>query len=67
MTEAIVGWKGERVRLVPPDRSLHLENALRWMNDPDITATLEINLRCSRKQEEAFFDRIESPNDSDFT
>ena len=61
MTEAIVGWKSGRVRLVPPDRRLHLENALRWMNDPEITATLEFNLGISRKQEEAFFDRIEGP------
>ena len=30
--------QGDRVRLVPPDRSLHLENALVWMNDPEITA-----------------------------
>ena len=63
----LVGWKGQRVRLVPPDRSLHLENALRWMNDPEITATLELNLGFTRKQEEAFFDRIESQNDTDFT
>src|SRR4051794_12743119 len=66
MPNAIVGWKGERVRLVPPDRRLHLENALRWMNDPEITATLEFNLGISRKQEEAFFDRIEGPSDNDF-
>jgi RimJ/RimL family protein N-acetyltransferase len=67
MTDAFVGWKGELVRLVPPDRTLHFENALRWMNDPEITATLEFNLGVSRKQEEAFFDRIEGPNDTDFT
>ena len=67
MTDALVGWKGELVRLVPPDRTLHFENALRWMNDPEITATLEFNLGFSRKQEEAFFDRIEGQNDTDFT
>ncbi len=67
MSISVVGWKGESVRLVPPDRSLHLENALRWMNDPEITATLELNLGFSRKQEEAFFDRIEVPSDTDFT
>ena len=66
MQEAIVGWKSGRVRLIPPDRRLHLENALRWMNDPEITATLEFNLGISRKQEEAFFDRIEGPNDTEF-
>ena len=36
----IVGLKGEKVRLVPSEPSLHLENALRWMNDPDVTARL---------------------------
>jgi len=36
------------------------------MNDPEITATLEFNLGISRKQEEAFFDRIEGPGDSEF-
>ena len=38
----IVGQRGERVRLVPPDRALHLENALLWLNDPEITATIKL-------------------------
>lgn len=67
MSVPIVGWKGERVRLVPPDRSLQFENALRWMNDPEVTATLKFDLGCTRRQEEAFFDRIEHPPDNDFT
>ena len=67
MSVPIVGWKGGRVRLVPPDRTLHLENALRWMNDPEVTAMLKFNLGASRRQEEAFFDRIESSGDDDFT
>jgi RimJ/RimL family protein N-acetyltransferase len=67
MSVPIVGWKGERVRLVPPERALHLENALRWMNDPEITAALKFDLGCTRRQEEAFFDRIEKPGESDFT
>jgi RimJ/RimL family protein N-acetyltransferase len=62
----IVGLKGEGVRLVPIDRTLHLENALRWMNDPEVTASLEFNLGISRRQEEAFFDRAEAPSDTDF-
>ncbi|MGC8640549.1 MAG: hypothetical protein ACP5XB_11805 [Isosphaeraceae bacterium] len=66
MSESLVGWKNGRVRLVPPDRQLHLENALRWMNDPETTATLEFNLGISRKQEEAFFDRIEGPSETEF-
>ena len=56
----IVGLKGERVRLVPPDRTLHLENALVWLNDPEITATLKYNLGVTRRQEELFFEQIET-------
>ncbi|HKM56932.1 MAG TPA: GNAT family N-acetyltransferase, partial [Isosphaeraceae bacterium] len=67
MPEVLVGWKGERVRLVPPDRLLHLDSALRWMNDPEITAMIEFNLGIGRKGEEAFFDRIEAQDDSNYT
>ena len=56
----IVGLKGDRVRLVPPERAAHLENALAWMNDPEVTKTLEFHLGVSRKAEEAFFDRVEA-------
>jgi RimJ/RimL family protein N-acetyltransferase len=62
----IVGLKGEGVRLVPLDRTLHFENALRWMNDPEITACLEYNLGISRRAEEAFFDQAEGPSETDF-
>lgn len=31
------GWTGEKVRLVPLDKAKHFENALCWLNDPDIT------------------------------
>lgn len=62
----IVGWKGEGVRLVPIERASHFENALRWMNDPEVTASLEFNLGITRRQEEAFFDKFEGPNETDF-
>ena len=63
---SIVGLKGERVRLVPPDRTLHLENALVWLNDPEITATIKLNLGVTRRQEELFFEQIETTRDTDF-
>jgi RimJ/RimL family protein N-acetyltransferase len=63
---AIVGWRGERARLVPPDRALHLENALRWLNDPEITAMLKYNLGLTRRQEEKFFDRMEEGSSTDY-
>jgi ribosomal-protein-alanine N-acetyltransferase len=62
----IIGLKGERVRLVPPDRTLHLENALLWLNDPEVTATIKFNLGVTRRQEEVFFEQIETKRDSDF-
>ena len=31
------GWEGELVRLVPLDSGRHLENAVRWLADPDVT------------------------------
>src|SRR5262245_59868959 len=62
----IVGLKGEHIRLLPLDRALHLENALRWLNDPEVAATLEQNLGVSRRQEEAFFDRMEVQRETDF-
>jgi len=67
LTMHIVGLKGDRVRLVPPDRTLHLENALVWLNDPQITATLKINLGISRRQEEQFFEQIETRRGTEFT
>src|SRR6516165_10743659 len=63
----LVGLKGERVRLVPPDRTLHLENALVWLNDPEITAMLKHGLGVTRRQEELFFERMETQRDRDFS
>ena len=53
----ILGLKGEHVRLVPSERSLHLENALRWFNDPDVTARLKLFTGVTRRQEEALLPR----------
>lgn len=61
----VVGLRGERVRLVPSEASLHMENALRWMNDPEVTARLEHITGVTRPQEEAFFDRIASNRENE--
>lgn len=63
---AIVGIKGDHVRLVPLDQTLHLENALRWLNDPEISVSLEQNLGVTRRQEEAFFERMSAQRETDF-
>src|SRR4051794_24435983 len=57
------GLPGRRIRLVPPEASLHLENCLRWLNDPRITATLARVTGISRLEEQAFFDRASSGRD----
>jgi RimJ/RimL family protein N-acetyltransferase len=63
------GWAGEKVRLVPLDRARHLDNALTWLNDPEITAwTLTGDWPITRLAEEEFFDRAmrESKEDLSF-
>jgi hypothetical protein len=37
----IAGLRGERVRLVPSEPEQHLDNAIRWFNDPEITNLLD--------------------------
>ena len=57
------GWEGERVRLVPLDKERHLENALRWFNDPTITEWLETgDWPLTRGTEEEFFRAAERPD-----
>ncbi len=52
------GWEGKLVRLVPLDKQRHLENAVRWMNDPEVTAWLLVgDFPITRVAEEAYFDR----------
>ncbi len=50
------GWEGDKVRLVPLDREKHLDNALKWFNDPEITQWLETgDWPLTRGAEEEFF------------
>jgi len=52
------GWEGEKVRLVPLDKAKHLENAVAWMNDAEVTEwTLIGDQPITRLWEEEFFDR----------
>jgi ribosomal-protein-alanine N-acetyltransferase len=61
----VVGLKGERVRLVPSEAALHLENALRWFNDPEVTVRLLYNTGVTRRQEEEFFERVATQREND--
>ena len=57
------GWHGDMVRLVPLDKSRHLDNALLWFNDPTITAWLETgDWPLTRGAEEEFFRAAERPD-----
>lgn len=54
------GWEGEKVRLVPLERAKHLDNAVAWFNDPEVTAwTLIGDFPIGRLAELDFFDRME--------
>lgn len=57
------GWEGDMVRLVPLDRASHLDNALRWFNNPEVTAWLETgDWPLTRGAEEEFFRAAERPD-----
>src|SRR5437016_8861017 len=55
----VIGLKGERVGLVPPDRSLHLENAIRWWNDPEVARFLTASLGMTPGMAEEWFERVQ--------
>lgn len=61
----IAGLRGERIRLVPLDADRHLENYVRWFNDPEVTRYLLRNLPLTRLDERAFFERPTSSPPSD--
>lgn len=61
----VVGLKGERVRLVPSEPSLHLDNAVRWFNDPEVTRWTDSIVGVTRRMEEDYFGRIGSARDTD--
>jgi RimJ/RimL family protein N-acetyltransferase len=63
----VVGLRGERVRLVPSEPALHLENALRWFNDPEVTARLAFNRGVTRREEELFFERMATQRETDLS
>lgn len=56
------GWEGEKTRLVALDKARHLENALAWLNDAELTAwTLRGDIPLTRLAEEDYFDRACAP------
>lgn len=61
----LVGLKGEKVRLVPPDKQAHLDNSIRWFNDPDVVQYLLLTTGVTRGMEEEWFDRVQK-RETDF-
>lgn len=58
-----IGWRGQRVALVPLDKSKHMDNAWRWVNDPEVTRWLLIgDYPTTRAMEEAWFDAHDAVN-----
>jgi ribosomal-protein-alanine N-acetyltransferase len=60
-----VGLLGQRVRLIPSEASDHLENALRWFNDPRVTSLLDYYKGLTRREAEQFFERMASNRETD--
>lgn len=61
-----VGWHGHKAQLVPLDHDKHLENALRWLNDPQVTQWLAHgDFPLTRLAEREFFDKVSRPNETD--
>jgi RimJ/RimL family protein N-acetyltransferase len=60
------GWEGKLTRLVPLDKEKHLENAYRWLNDPEVTQWLLIgDMPLTMAAEEAYFEAHSKPNDTE--
>ncbi len=63
------GWEGELVRLAPLDDARHLENGVRWLNDPEVTQWLLTgDMPLTRLAEREFFERTmkRDPNEVHF-
>ncbi|QQG46072.1 MAG: GNAT family N-acetyltransferase [Candidatus Niyogibacteria bacterium] len=58
MENNAVSLRGKKVALCVPDRIKHLENAIKWMNDPEVTQFVTTYLPVTRDFEEAWFDNL---------
>lgn len=62
------GWEGELVRLVPLDEDKHLENYIRWINDPEVTDGLLVgDLPMTRLAEKEWFERASKLSKTDIS
>jgi ribosomal-protein-alanine N-acetyltransferase len=60
------GWEGELVRLVPLDLDKHFDNAVAWINDPEVTQYLAFgDFPMTKVGERAWFDERSKVNEKD--
>ena len=53
----VKGWEGEKIRLVPMERQRHLDNAVTWINDPEVTRwTIVGDMPVTKVAEHEFFE-----------
>lgn len=55
----LVGLRGEKIRLVPVERAQHLDNAIRWMNDPEVTLHLNLTAGVTPGMEEEWIQKVQ--------
>lgn len=60
-----MGMEGKLVRLVPIDTDRHLENYMRWLNDPEVTEWLLVEFPIARLAEREWLERIERGTGTD--
>lgn len=64
----IVGWCGEKVRLIPLDKPKHLPSLVIWLNDPAITAWMcRGDFPLTRLAEEEWFDAASKVDEKNVT
>lgn len=60
------GIEGKKVRLVPVNMERHMENCVRWLNDPEVTANLAIGAYpLTMAAERAYFENLEKGSKTD--
>ena len=60
------GWDGELIRLVPLEKERHLDNCIRWLNDPELTQwMLTGDYPITALAEEEWFDKFSRNTPSD--
>src|SRR5438045_9048388 len=61
-------WEGELVRLAPLDPEKHFDNAVAWINDPEVTNTIVFgDFPMTRLAEREWFDNRSKNSETEVT